>query len=143
MFNEFFTVDREANTILMGHAGHGEIRIAEPSTLMVTYDLEFDETQKRGAWLSYKAKPGPMSFLNFTPEYGKLKTSAFTGDSLPGPRVMEGYSHMLVRPDCDAVELFCDISRRGLIQHWGTVQGHILPELRAFARLMELELRVY
>ena len=143
MFNEFFSVDRQANTVLMGHPGHGEVQVGDPSTLMVTYDLEFDETQKRGAWLSYKAKPGAMSFLNFTPEYGKLKTSAFTGESLPGPRVMEGYSHMLVRPDCDAVELFCDISRRGLIQHWGSVHGRIMPELNAFTRLAGLELKAY
>jgi L-arabinose isomerase len=143
MFNEFFSVDRRANTILMGHPGHGEPQVGEPSTFQVTYDLEFDETQKRGAWLSYRAKPGAMSFLNFTPEYGMLKTSAFTGESLPGPRLMEGYSHMLVRPDCDAVGLFCDISRRGLIQHWGTVHGRIMPELKTFARLAGLDLKAY
>lgn len=49
MFNEFFTIDPQANTILMGHPGHGEIRVADPATLMVTPDLEFDQTQKRGA----------------------------------------------------------------------------------------------
>ena len=142
MFNEFFSVDRRANTVLMGHPGHGEIRVGEESTLMVTPDLEFDETQKRGAWLSYRAKPGRMTFLNFTPEYGKLKTAAFTGESLPGPRIMEGYSHMLVRPDCNAVALFEDIVRRGLIQHWGTVHGSILPELRAFSAMAGLDLQV-
>jgi L-arabinose isomerase len=143
MFNEFFSVDRKANTVLMGHPGHGEIRVGEESTMMVTPDLEFDETQKRGAWLSYRAKPGLMSFLNFTPEYGKLKAAAFTANSLPGPRIMEGYSHMLVRPDQDVVELFKDIVRRGLIQHWGTVHGDIAGELKAFSRLMSLDLHMY
>jgi L-arabinose isomerase len=143
MFNEFFSVDRKANTVLMGHPGHGEIRVGEESTMMVTPDLEFDETQKRGAWLSYRAKPGLMSFLNFTPEYGKLKAAAFTADSLPGPRIMEGYSHMLVRPTHNVVELFKDIVRRGLIQHWGTVHGDITHELKAFSRLMGLDLHMY
>ncbi len=143
MFNEFFTVDRHANTVLMGHPGHGEIRVGEESTLMVTPDLEFDETQKRGAWLSYRARPGRMTFLNFTPEYGRMKAAAFTGESLPGPRIMEGYAHMLVKPDCDAVFLFEDIVRQGLIQHWGTVHGDIVPELKVFFRLTGLDLRLY
>jgi L-fucose isomerase-like protein len=143
MFNEFFSVDRATNTVLMGHPGHGEIRVGEESTIMVTPDLEFSETQKRGAWISYRAKPGLMSFLNFTPEYGKLKATAFTAESLPGPRVMEGYSHMLVRPACDVVKLFKDIVRRGLIQHWGTVHGDLTRELQAFSRIMSLDLHIY
>ena len=97
MFNEFFTIDPQANTVLMGHPGHGETRVADPATLMVTPDLEFDETQKRGAWLSYRARAGQMTFLNFTAEYGKLKAAAFQGEALAGPRIMEGYSHMLVK----------------------------------------------
>jgi hypothetical protein len=134
-------VDREANTVLMGHPGHGETRVGDESTMMVTPDLEFDETQKRGAWLSYRAKPGPMTFLNMTPEYGKLKVCAFTGVSLPGPRIMEGYSHMLVRPDVNAVDLFKGIVRQGLIQHWGTVHGSIMAELNAFFSLAGIALR--
>jgi L-arabinose isomerase len=141
MFNEFFSVDRAANTVLMGHPGHGETRVGEESTMMVTPDLEFDETQKRGAWLSYRAKPGPMTFLNLTPEYGKLKACAFTGVSLPGPRIMEGYAHMLVRPDVNAVDLFKGIVRQGLIQHWGTVHGTIMDELTAFFSLAGIPLR--
>jgi hypothetical protein len=127
----------------MGHPGQGEIRMGQEATLMVTPDLEFDETQKRGAWLSYRAKPGPMSFLNLTPEYGRLKAAAFTGESLPGPRLMEGYSHMLIRPDCSAANMFEDIMRQGLIQHWGTVLGNIASELKTFFRLMNLDLRFY
>lgn len=142
MFNEFFSVDRHTNSVLMGHPGQGESRVGEEASFMVTPDLEFDETQKRGAWLSYRAKPGPMTFLNFTPEYGRLKAAVFTGESLPGPRVMEGYSHMLVRPNCDAIELFETISRLGLIQHWGSVHGTITAELRAFARLLLLNLEM-
>ena len=125
MFNEFFSVDRKANTVLMGHPGHGEIRMGEESTIMVTPDLEFDETQKRGAWLSYRAKPGLMSFLNFRRSTESSKQRPLRAESLPGPRIMEGYSHMLVRPKHDAVELFKDIARRGLNSALGnSVRGH-------------------
>lgn len=143
MFNEFFTIDRSDNTLLMGHPGHGEIRVGEESSIVVTPDLEFDSTQKRGAWISYRARAGEMTFLNFTPEYGRLKISAFRGDSLPGPRVMEGYSHMVVRAHPKVDDLFRRIVEDGLIQHWGTVHGNILPELRTFARLAGLGLTVY
>ena len=143
MFNEFFTVDRRNNTVLMGHPGHGEIRVGEESTLMVTPDLEFDASQKRGAWISYRARAGEMTFLNFTAEYGRLKTAAFRGEALPGPRLMEGYSHMLIRACPNVNDLFRGIVEDGLIQHWATVHGNILPELRIFARLAGLEFKVY
>jgi len=142
MFNEFYSIDRRANTVLMGHPGMGELSVGDPNTFTVTPDLEFDETQPRGAWLSYRAKPGPMTFLNLTPEYGKLKMTAWTGEALPGPRIMEGYAHMLIRPDGDALALFKNIVARGLVQHWGTVHGDILPELRCLAEMMPLDLVV-
>jgi len=143
MFNEFFTIDPAKNAILMGHPGHGEIRLADEATIMVTPDLEFDATQKRGAWLSYRARAGEMTFLNFTPEYGRLKCTAFRGEALAGPRAMEGYSHMVVRSRLPVRELFRGIVEDGLIQHWGTVYGDIVPGIRAFARLSGLELKVY
>jgi hypothetical protein len=146
MFNEFFSVDRRANAVLMGHPGHGEVSVGDPETFRVTYDLEFDASQKRGAWLSYRAKAGEMTFLNFTPEYGKLKACAFRGRCLGGPRLMEGYSHMLVEPrgaggaPGDAVALFRKIVQLGLMQHWGTVHGDIGRELNYFARMFGLDL---
>ncbi len=142
MFNEFFSVDRYKNIILMGHPGQGEISVGDPSTYTVTYDLEFDATQKRGAWLSYRAKAGKMTLLNFTPECGGLKATAFTGESLPGPRVMEGYSHMLIKPSGDVIELYKNIVKYGLIQHWGTVHGDIIPELDHLVRQLGLDLRI-
>lgn len=142
MFNEFFSVDRSKNTVLMGHPGQGELSFGDPSTYMVTCDLEFDATQKRGAWISYRAKAGEMTFLNFTPEYGKLKVAAFTGESLPGPRLMEGYSHMLIQPSGNAVQLFKTIVELGLMQHWGTVHGDIIPELRYFSKQVGLDLKM-
>lgn len=140
MFNEFFTIDRYRNRVLMGHPGHGEISFGDPDTYALTRDLEVGATQKASAWLSYRAKPGAMTFLNLTPEYGKLKCAAFTGESLPGPRIMEGYSHMLVEPAGDAETLFKRIVELGLLQHWGTVHGNIALELKYMMKQLGLEL---
>lgn len=148
MFNEFFSVDRRANTVLMGHPGHGEVSVGDPETFRVTYDLEFDASQRRGAWLSYRAKAGEMTFLNFTPEYGKLKACAFRGRSIGGPRLMEGYSHMLVEPRTqsgtpgDAAALLRKIVELGLMQHWGTVHGDISRELTYFTKMLGLALNI-
>jgi len=141
MFNEFFSLDRAANTVLMGHPGQGELSFGDPATFMVTRDLEFDPSQPAGAWISYRAKAGEMTFLNLTPEYGQLKAAAFTGREPGGPRMMEGYSHMLIQPDSNAAELFENIVKLGLLQHWGTVHGRILPELRFLAKQLNLQLR--
>ncbi|KKL44903.1 hypothetical protein LCGC14_2361040, partial [marine sediment metagenome] len=142
MFNEFFSVDRNKNVVLLGHAGQGELSMGDPSTFTVTYDLEFDSSQKRGAWLSYRAKQGEMTLLNFTPEYGKLKAFAFRGECLPGPRIMEGYSHMLIRPPGNVIELYNNIVKNGLIQHWGTVHGDITSELDHLTRQLGLDLKM-
>ncbi len=142
MFNEFYTIDKHRDLVLMGHPGMGELSVGDPATFEVTPDLEFDERQKRGAWISYRAKPGPMTHLNLTPDAGRLKATAWTGEAIFGPRLMEGYAHMLVRPDTEALPLFQKIVERGLIQHWGTVHGNILPELQHFARLTGLDLVV-
>jgi L-arabinose isomerase len=142
MFNEFFSIDPSQNLVLMGHPGMGELSLGDPDTFTVTPDLEFDASQERGAWVSYRAKAGEMTFLNMTPEYGRLKVTAFTGEALPGPRLMEGYAHMLVQPRGNVCELFRGIVRRGLIQHWGTVHGNIVRELTNFCEMTELELEV-
>lgn len=140
MFNEFFTIDRDANTILMGHPGHGEPTFGDPATYKITRDLEFDPSQPAGAWLSYRAKPGPLTCFNLTPEYGRLKATAFGGLEQGGARVMDGYAHMLVQAPGNAEQLFECIIERGLIQHWGTVHGNVLLELEFFARLTGLDL---
>ena len=141
-FNEFFSVDRYKNQVLMGHPGHGELSIGDPSTYTVTYDLEFDASQKRGAWLSCRAREGIMTLLNLTPEYGELKATAFTADALPGPRIMEGYTHMLLKHSGNVVELYRRIVERGLMQHWGTVHGDITTELHYLSKLYGLDLHM-
>jgi len=142
MFNEFFTIDRDADEILMGHPGYGEPSFGDPETFMVTRDLEFDPSQPAGVWLSYRAKPGPLTFFNLTPEYGHLKATAFRGIEEGGPRLMDGYAHMCVRAPGNAERLFERIVQRGLIQHWGTVHGDIMPELEFFARMAGLDLAI-
>jgi hypothetical protein len=77
-----------------------------------------------------------MTLLNFTPECGNLKAVAFKGESLPGPRIMEGYSHMLIKPPGDVIELYNSIVKHGLIQHWGSVHGDITSELDILMRLL-------
>jgi L-fucose isomerase-like protein len=138
MFNELFSIDPYENIVLMGHPGHGEFAFGAPDTYVVTRDLEFDLNQPAGAWLSYRAKPGMTTSFNMTPEHGRIKAAAFTGESLPGPRCMEGYSHMKVRTAADTRKLFHRIVEMGLIQHWGTVHGEIRAELRMFASMVGL-----
>ncbi len=140
MFNELFSIDRHANTVLMGHPGMGEPGLGDPDSYLLTPDLEIDASQPRGVWWSYRAQPGPMTFLNFTPEYGQLKAAAWHGSALEGKRMMEGYAHMLVAPEHNALDMFKRIVRLGLIQHWGTVHGELRAELRAFAGMCGLDL---
>ena len=129
MFTEFYTIDPHANRVLMGHPGFGELSFADPSTIEVTPDIEIDDSQERGVWISYRAKAGRMTLLNLSAEKGSLKGGVFTGECLGGPRLMEGYAHMLLAPDTEAETLFTRINEAALFQHWGAAYGDITKEL--------------
>ena len=136
MFNELLCVDTVNNQFLMGHPGHGEADLADPETYEVTPDLEFDKEVPRGLWLSYRALRGKMTFLNFTYLGGKLESAVFKGTSLPGKRVLEGYTHMVIRPDTESSLLFEKILEMGLIQHWATALDDLEEEIREFSGMI-------
>jgi hypothetical protein len=136
MFTEFYTVDPHRDLVLMGHPGYGELSFAQEDTIQVTPDIEIDDSRDRGVWISYRAAEGRMSFLNLTACPGSFKGGFFAGQCLGGPRLMEGYAHMLVKPDGPAERLFDRIVSAGLFQHWGAAYGDIRPELSHMLRLL-------
>ena len=139
MFTEFYTVDPHRDLVLMGHPGYGELSFAQADTIQVTPDIEIDDSHDRGVWISYRAAEGRMSFLNLTAAPGSFKGGFFVGHCLGGPRLMEGYAHMLVKPDAPAEGLFGRIVSAGLFQHWGAAYGDIRPELSHLLRLLAVE----
>ena len=139
MFTEFYTVDPHRDLVLMGHPGFGELSFAQADTIQVTPDIEIDDSHDRGVWISYRAAEGRMSFLNLTAAPGSFKGGMFAGQCLGGPRLMEGYAHMLVKPDTPAEGLFGRIVDAGLFQHWGAAYGDIRPELSHLLRLLRIE----
>jgi L-arabinose isomerase len=139
MFTEFYTVDPHRDLVLMGHPGYGELSFAQADTIQVTPDIEIDDAHDRGVWISYRAAEGRMSFLNLTASPGSFKGGYFAGQCLGGPRLMEGYAHMLVKPSSSAEGLFHRIVRAGLFQHWGAAYGDIRPELGHLLRLLAIE----
>jgi L-arabinose isomerase len=139
MFTEFYTVDPHRDLVLMGHPGYGELSFAQPDTIQVTPDIEIDDSHDRGVWISYRAAEGRMSFLNLTASRGSFKGGYFSGQCLGGPRLMEGYAHMLVKPDGSAEGLFGRIVSAGLFQHWGAAYGDLRPELGHLLRLLGVE----
>ncbi|MCX7039638.1 MAG: hypothetical protein NT005_10980 [Spirochaetes bacterium] len=140
MFTEFYTIDPHRDLVLMGHPGFGELSFAQPDTIQVTPDIEIDDSQDRGVWISYRAAEGPMTLFNLSAAKGSFKGGYFFGQCLGGPRLMEGYAHMLVKPDCPAEPLFGRVAEAALFQHWGAAYGDIRPELSFLARLTGLEL---
>ena len=55
---------------------------------------------------------------------------------------MEGYSHMLVKPPGDVIQLYKNIVKLGLMQHWGAVYGNIVDRLVYLMNLYELDLKI-
>jgi L-arabinose isomerase len=139
MFTEFYTIDPHRDLVLMGHPGFGELSFAQPDTIQVTPDIEIDDSQDRGVWISYRAAEGPMTLFNLSAAKGSFKGGYFFGQCLGGPRLMEGYAHMLVKPDCPAEPLFDRVAEAALFQHWGAAYGDVRLELSFLSRLLGLE----
>ena len=141
MFSEFFTIDATRNQILLGHPGYGEISFADEETTELTPDIEIDDGQPRGVWLSYRAKAGLMSFLNLSPDEIGIRGACFTAECQGGARVMEGYAHMIVRPGAGAGHIFSKVNSYALFQHWGAAYGTLTSGISTLFELLDVPLR--
>lgn len=139
MFSEFFTIEKERNLILMGHPGYGEISFADEKTIEITPDIEIDDMLDRGVWLSYRAKAGFMSFINLSSNKDNIHASLFSGESIAGPRLMEGYSHLLIKPEAKVESIFSGVTKNALFQHWGAALGDIRLSSAELFALLDIE----
>jgi len=131
MYTETFSVDYEANALLLGHAGYHDTANADPDhPVEIVPDVEYENTDRfSGAVSFFKYRPGPVTVVNSVWDGEGLKWVAFQGASLAGPPKMDGNSHLLCRLEPPVREFFRRSVESGVSQHWIVVSGRHLQVL--------------
>jgi L-arabinose isomerase len=140
MFTEIFTYDQQDNTLLMGHAGVHDPRLAGADRVTIVPDAEYRYVDRcEGAWQEFIFAPGPITCVSLYDAGSRYRMTVFEGESLGPPRRLQGFAHALVRPDLPVETLLPTLVRRGMTQHFAVAQGHIAGILEEWCRMVGLE----
>lgn len=126
MFTEIFTFDPKKNTLLMGHAGVHDPRLAAGGKVTIVPDEEYRHTDRaEGAWQEFVLAQGPVTCISLYDTGKAYRMVAFEGQSLGAPRRLQGFAHALVRTDVPVNDLLARLVQRGMTQHFMIAPGCI------------------
>ncbi len=140
MYTEVFTIDPAENTLLIGHAGIEDARLAErPEDILIEPDGEYVESEPDSAWMSFRAKGGHVTLLSVFCDVERFKLVITEGEALPGPRRLLGSPHAVVRLETPLESFFEQALITGMTQHWALVHADVIPELIALGDILQLD----
>jgi L-arabinose isomerase len=138
-YTEYYALDFDEDFVLMGHDGPGHVAIAQEQPTLRALKLYHG---KRGAGLSveFKVRYGPVTIVGCTQTAdGRLKLLVAEGESIPGATFRIGNTNSRLRfgpPPAEFLERWC---AEGPTHHVALGVGHVAREVRAVARLLDLE----
>jgi L-fucose isomerase-like protein len=141
-YTEPFSVDQQANVLLMGHAGYHDPANADPSTpVRIVNDIEYQNSDPfTGAATFFKYRPGPVTAVNSVWDGAGLRWCCVEGESLPGPAKMDGNCHVTFRPGLAVNEFTRRAVEAGVSQHWSFVPGRRAADLRTLCGVLGVKL---
>lgn len=139
LFAEPFTFDKAENIMIMGHMGMLDVEAAkDPKKVKVIPDVEyknFDEVE--GAYMYFIAKEGPVTLFSLIDEGDNYRFIVGKGEAVSRDREkIEGYSHILVRPNMPVEDFLKKASEAGAGQHWAITYGDHVSILKKLADFM-------
>jgi L-arabinose isomerase len=140
-YTEIFSADLEKNALLMGHAGYHDSTNHDPEyQVAVVPDIEYVNSDPfSGACTYFKYKPGPVTAVNCVYTGAKLKMTAFEGNSLPGPPILEGNCHLFCQLELPVEDFYNRTIQSGVSQHWIVVPGQWAKKLKTFCEWLNIE----
>jgi L-fucose isomerase-like protein len=140
-FSEIWYWDEAENTVVCGHAGPQNPRVAVPGTAWITPDYEYAQTDSyAGAHLQFVARPGQVTLLQVRCTPLGWQAVAARGEALEtGPR-LEGYPHAAIRLEPPIGIFLRQLARVGTTQHWAMAYGDTMAEIRAICFLLKIPL---
>jgi len=137
LYAEIFAADETENTVLAGHAGMMDIRLAGGEVVLEP-DGEYAESEPDSAWMRFQAKPGRVTLLCVFQDVERFKLIVATGEALGGPQKLLGSPTTLVRLDTPLPEFFTRCMRTGMTQHWALVHAEVKEEVEMLAEILGL-----
>jgi L-arabinose isomerase len=135
-----FAVDERENTVLAGHAGMMDVRLAAgPDGVVLEPDGEYAESEPDSAWMSFQAKPGRVTLLCLFQDVERWKFIITSGEALAGPQKLLGSPSAYVRLDTPLPEFFTCCLQTGMTQHWALVHAEVTEELAALVAMLGAE----
>lgn len=142
LYTEVFTFDPGANLLLMGHAGVHDPRLASDEGVTIVPDYEYRHSDElEGAWQEFIMAPGPVTCVSLYDSESGYRLTTFEGESVGGPKRLQGFAHALVRPVVPVVPLLNRLLRAGLTQHFAVARGHLSGALSQWCRLSGIQYR--
>ncbi|MBR0464646.1 MAG: L-fucose/L-arabinose isomerase family protein [Clostridia bacterium] len=142
-FAELHPFDVTGNCVLVGHDGPHNIAISEGKPVLRKLK-KYHGKSGSGIGVEFSLKAGPITMLsiNYQPN-GRFRLIAATGISEEGRIPQTGNTNTrVVIPNCDVTDFIARWCEAGPTHHLALGIGNHLPEIRAFARIMNVDLTI-
>jgi len=139
-FTEFQALNFLDDVVEMGHDGPAHLAISERRPLLRGLGV-YHGKRGWGASVEFDVKHGPVTTFGIGQQRdGAYRFVASQGTIVPGPLLQIGNTTSRVDFGCDPGEWTDAWSATGISHHWALGTGHLIPELRATADLLGVEL---
>ncbi len=151
-FIEPFHIEDDFGTFAGGHAGPNDHNDpAWQDNVIISRDVRFAKTSWKYAgapFAWYRISPGMKTVAGLFEQNGRYKLVTFMAESLDAKdtpqshtkHLLATYSHTIFRPEVPVKQLFEQILKVGVTQHFAIVDGDYRPQLEALAEIMGFEL---
>ena len=150
-FIEPFHIEDDFGTFAGGHAGPNDHNDpAWQDNVIIARDVRFAKTSWKYAgapFAWYRISPGLKTVAGLYEENGRYKLVTFLAESLSEKdtpqstkkHLLATYSHTIFKPVLPVKQLFEQVLRIGVTQHYAIVDGDWRPQLQALAEIMDFE----
>jgi len=139
-FTELQALDFRGGVVEMGHDGPAHLAISERRPLLRGLGV-YHGKAGWGVSVEFDVKHGPVTTVGIRQRRdGRFDLVASTGAVVPGPLLQIGNTTSRVDFGCDPGEWVDQWSATGISHHWALGVGDLMPELRATADLLGVDL---
>jgi L-arabinose isomerase len=138
-FSEFYAIDYEADTVLMGHDGPGHMAIAQGKAKVRPLEVYHGKVG-RGLSVEMSVKHGPVTLLSVVQSVdGRLELLVAEAESVPGPILEIGNTNSRYRFSI-AARRFVEIwNAYGPAHHCAIGIGHNVSKLEKLGALLGMQ----
>jgi L-arabinose isomerase len=139
-FTEFQALNFQDDVVEMGHDGPAHLAISDHRPLLRGLGT-YHGKRGFGVSVEFDVKHGPVTTFGIAQQRdGRFRFVAAEGTVVDGPLLAIGNTTSRVDFGCDPGEWTDAWCATGVSHHWALGTGHLIPQLRAVADLMDIEL---